>query len=254
MQAGDNPISAPAEIFTRKANTDAVGVVKSLTEFAIGKTLANNDGMTQSSNDAVCAAFAGSLPRTNGTVQSQYLLMNPLGFVRQIGVDLSKFLPASSGMGRGVIEVPPFGFTFFTADDLAASRQNTERSEPIVQGENMLVNEFCEVTIHPETGGIRSIRDFHSRQMQTPAGDPAAITATRNSSLEFAADGRFHRQRRRCALFHHCHRFNSNRAQRCAVWKNHQQSSVARCARKTACTAFAISFAVARQPRDCAGN
>jgi alpha-mannosidase len=89
--------------------------------------------------------------------------MNPLGFVRQIGVDLSKFLPASSGMGRGVVEVPPFGFTFFSADDLAASKQNAEPSEPIVQSENMLVNEFCEVTIHPETGGIRSIRDFHSR-------------------------------------------------------------------------------------------
>ena len=101
LQTGNNPISVPAEILVQQANTDAGGVVKSLTEFAVGKTLANSDGMTQSSNDAVCAAFAGSLPRASDPVQSQYLLMNPLGFVRQVGVDLSKFLPASAGTGAG---------------------------------------------------------------------------------------------------------------------------------------------------------
>ncbi len=194
--------------------------MKSLTEFAVGKTLANSDGMTQSSNDAASAAFAGSLPRVSDPVQSQYLLMNPLGFVREIGVDLSKFLPATEGTGRGVVEVPPFGFTFFTADDLAASRQNAEQSGSIVQSENMLVNEFCEVTIHPETGGIRSIRDFHSRGNRL--SQQIGIRRSSSPPTATATDSR-----RRCALFHHCHRFNSNRAQRCAVWKNYQQRSPA---------------------------
>jgi alpha-mannosidase len=178
--AGDDPISAPAEVLVRQMQKQAAEAVTSLTALASGK-IVHSDKVEWSEN-ADLTSFAAMLPRANGPSRSRYFLMNPLGFTRQVGVDISKNLQTVDSKPRGIVEVPPLGFTFFTAEDLADSQRRVAQSEPIVQSDNMLVNEFCEVTIHTETGGIRSVRDFRSRGnrlsqqvgVRLPASQPPA--------------------------------------------------------------------------------
>jgi alpha-mannosidase len=190
--AGADPISLPAKLSEQQAKTQAAEAVTSLTALASGKMPVADAGRGECSNDTDCAAFAAVLPRTDGPNQSRLLLVNPLSFTRQIGVDTSKEIKNVESSARGIVEVPPLGFTFFTADDLVTGKQSVAQSGPIVQSDNRLVNEFCEVTIHPETGGIRSIRDFHSRGnrlsqqvgIRLPASQPpAAASDTADESL-----------------------------------------------------------------------
>jgi alpha-mannosidase len=112
---------------------------------------------------ALCSAPPSDLPGV--------FLVNSLSFARRIAVDVSSLAaPPDVGgsvvavdqqAGQAIIDVPAHGFAWAGPAGVA-QRKGAKPHKPIAR-ENALVNELCEVTIHPETGGIRSIRDLHAR-------------------------------------------------------------------------------------------
>jgi alpha-mannosidase len=112
---------------------------------------------------ALCTARAGN-PRGA-------LLINAQSFARRAVVDVSalasppdvggSIVAVDAQVGKAIVEVPAHGFAW-VAPGRNAPKKNAKAGKPIAR-ENALVNELCEVTIHPETGGIRSIRDLHAR-------------------------------------------------------------------------------------------
>jgi alpha-mannosidase len=111
---------------------------------------------------ALCSAPAEDLPGV--------LVVNSLSFARRVAVDVRALASPPDGgavvavdpqNGQAMVDVPANGFAWVGPGG-AAPRKSAKPSKPIAR-ENALVNELCEVTIHPETGGIRSIRDLHAR-------------------------------------------------------------------------------------------
>jgi alpha-mannosidase len=112
---------------------------------------------------ALCSARAGN--------PAGALLINSLSFARRAVVDVSALasppdvagsaVAVDAQVGKAIVEVPAHGFVW-VAPGRNSQKKNAKAGKPIAR-ENALVNELCEVTIHPETGGIRSIRDLHAR-------------------------------------------------------------------------------------------
>lgn len=113
-----------------------------------------------------------ALPRGDGGEQGR-LLWNPHSFVcrttaRFAGVAEPAVAPpvyAANSAGNEVevvVDVPPLGFAFIgpASGRAAAARK---RPEPALAEPGRLRNEFLEVTIHPETGGVRWIQSYESR-------------------------------------------------------------------------------------------
>jgi alpha-mannosidase len=118
--------------------------------------------------------LAAALPRGAAPVSSGYLVINPLSFARRIGLELPqfKFPPAAqvpvvasaSTADRvfAVVEVPPMGFVRI---EPAGSPPPASRAKPIAH-ENVLRNEFFEVTVGRNSGGIQSVYNFQQRGNQ----------------------------------------------------------------------------------------
>ncbi len=120
--------------------------------------------------------LAGVLAR--GTVRPRLgvLAINPQAFARRALVDVSSLsaLPKidgpvvavqeSEGAKRAVVDVPAMGFVWLEAADAepAPPAPARRRSKPVDE-EPTIRNEFLEVVIHPETGGIRAIREIGQR-------------------------------------------------------------------------------------------
>jgi alpha-mannosidase len=112
--------------------------------------------------------FAASLPRQRDTRAAGLLVVNPLSFARKIGVDLSALEPQPSSPATGqptarhgkLVEVPAMGFTWIERN--AEPEKRSKTPTPLALN-NVLSNEFMEVTISPTGGGIQSIRDYRHR-------------------------------------------------------------------------------------------
>ena len=118
------------------------------------------------------AGFSAGLPRgLRGPVNS-YLAVNPASYGRRVLLDVSQ-LPAlppvkapikaaeeSAGAKRVVVDLPPMGFAWIGPSGGEPGKNWS--GEPLAFGQT-LRNEFCEVAIHPTTGGIQSIHDFRIR-------------------------------------------------------------------------------------------
>ncbi|HEV3020852.1 MAG TPA: glycoside hydrolase family 38 C-terminal domain-containing protein, partial [Pirellulales bacterium] len=123
---------------------------------------------------AALARFADALPRPGSRGAPGYLVVNPLSFSRRIGLELPRLdypplaagavLCSSSAADRkfAVVEVPPMGFAWVGA---SGSPPAHSRAKPIAR-ENVLRNEFFEVTISRTTGGIQSVYSFQQRGNQ----------------------------------------------------------------------------------------
>jgi alpha-mannosidase len=121
---------------------------------------------------AALAALSAALSAGCGSASRGRLVINPLSFSRRIGVELGELphLPAvddvvraaeeGAGCHRAVVEVPGLGFAWVEA---AQAPTVARRAVQPLAAEHTLRNEFCEVTIHPRSGGIQAVRDFRSR-------------------------------------------------------------------------------------------
>jgi len=115
-------------------------------------------------------ALASALPRLEQPAQQGYLSLNTLNSVSTRGVYVSQLtdLPASgepivasghdSKRKFAAIEVPGCGYAWITGD----AKAGPGKQKALLDG-HVLRNEFMEVHIHPETGGIKSIYDYKTR-------------------------------------------------------------------------------------------
>lgn len=102
-----------------------------------------------------------------------YLIFNPCSFERRIPVYLEQattLLPAPAGASQrdgsgisAVVEVPPLGFAWLPRSVEKGTKVRIPKN-PIVDG-NTLRNEYLQVEVDPQTGGIKAIRDA---QKQVP--------------------------------------------------------------------------------------
>jgi len=112
------------------------------------------------------ADFAAALPRGTDSANPGYLVVNPLSFSRQVVLlaDQLENPPAANapvtfagkmdGRQEVIVEVPPLGYAWIAGDPTASWQTLT--GKPLAE-QGLLRNEFCEVTIHEKTGGIRTL-------------------------------------------------------------------------------------------------
>mgnify|MGYP003948797217 CR=1 FL=1 len=129
--------------------------------------------MTQLARD-----FAATISQPEALQGARYQVFNPCSFTRRIPVNVSQLDPlpdvagpvyaaheieTSDGSGTtrwALVDVPPMGFVDLTAGtDPGGGKQ---RELPLVD-EGILRNEFFQVVVHPETGGIQALRGYESR-------------------------------------------------------------------------------------------
>ncbi|MFP6576082.1 MAG: hypothetical protein VB912_13060 [Pirellulaceae bacterium] len=122
--------------------------------------------------------FASAITPTQGPTAPRYQVTNPGSFARRIPVDVTQLstLPAVEGpvyaaheiKANGqteaskwaLVDVPPMGFVDLPAGSQAAS---SRAPGPSLVEDGILQNEFFQVVVHPESGGIQAIRGYESR-------------------------------------------------------------------------------------------
>ena len=169
------------------------------------------------------------MPRGDGATGRRYLVVNPFSFARHLGVELPQLehppkvaepVVAAGADGErkfAVVNVPSMGFAWIEPGPPPAK----SRVKPIAH-ENVLRNEFFEVTIGRASGGIQSLFSFRQRgnqfsqqiAMRLPVpnhlrNDPAAEAPTRRCVPRVSKSPRRH-------------------------WHSARSSAAARCSRPTA--------------------
>ncbi|OHB83573.1 MAG: hypothetical protein A2V98_10200 [Planctomycetes bacterium RBG_16_64_12] len=131
------------------------------------------------------AQFARLVPRAKAAAEKGYLVVNPWSFSRRVLADVSELnrLPAvggpiraageSAGRKEVVVDVPAMGFAWVGAGSpgptlpekpkLKRKKGAKKRDELPMAEENVLRNEYFEVTIDPITGAVKAIDDYVSR-------------------------------------------------------------------------------------------
>lgn len=157
------------------AAVDACDALDRLAQLLRGTVAGSSNTPTSAGErgiSAAASALAESLPREKREPTRGYLALNPASYSRRVLLDVSELgaLPAVKapikavenvgGKKRVVVDLPPMGFAWIgpSGDESGKSWSG----DPITSGQ-MLRNEFCEVAIHPTTGGIQSIHDFRAR-------------------------------------------------------------------------------------------
>ena len=126
----------------------------------------------------VSQQFASTVSQDKSDQVPYYQVTNPCSFARRIPVDVSQLaaLPEVKGpvyAARQVdvsdqseptkwalVDVPPMGFVNLTAGPQKSSAK--QDGTPLVH-ERILRNEFFQVVVHAETGGIQALRGYESR-------------------------------------------------------------------------------------------
>jgi hypothetical protein len=102
-----------------------------------------------------------------------YMILNPSSFTRRVALELdrvSRPLPLQGPVKacqidadkmRVVVEVPSLGFAWIDREGPPGTPAPTARLR--LADKNLLRNEFFEVEVDPETGGLRAIRDHRTR-------------------------------------------------------------------------------------------
>ncbi len=150
----------------------------------IGGTDGSDDQDHGAGLESIHRALAADPPSTGPGC----LVINPLPFTRKISVDVSAWdrLPASGGAivaaaeendrKTAIVSVPGMGFAWIDPDmpasaeapSVAKKRQRwlgakKESEVPPMAEETTLRNDFFEVKVDPETGALRSVHDYHTR-------------------------------------------------------------------------------------------
>ncbi len=120
--------------------------------------------------DQASKKVAEALPRVDQSDQRAYLVLNTSNSAATRGVFLSQLsdLPVNeapvitsghdSTRKFAAINVPGSGYAWITGD----AKANPGKQKTMLDG-HVLRNEYMEVHIHPETGGIKSIYDYKTR-------------------------------------------------------------------------------------------
>ena len=103
-------------------------------------------------------AFAAAIPRAEGPNEKAILAVNASLQPRQMLIEPSSDETLMTPTPVA-IDIPPMGFTRATESQLA----NMTPRHPVEVADNSLSNEFLQVVIHPETGGIKAIYDDRRR-------------------------------------------------------------------------------------------
>jgi alpha-mannosidase len=128
-----------------------------------------SDDLTRQVETAKQALAATLCGRQSGGLEG-LLLVNPHNISRRAAIDVAGLrtppdvggavVAADASSAQAIVEVPPLGFAWVGPGQGQAKATKQRRT---IARENVLTNELCEITIHPETGGIRGIRDLHAR-------------------------------------------------------------------------------------------
>ena len=132
----------------------------------------------QAEVDAAAHQFAASLP-CSGKPEEGYLVLNPLSGARRIPLDVSSlgslpargrpvFAAACDGDQKwAIVDVPAMGFAWIAA---GGANPAAHKAGPVlaedrsrVDGTFQLRNEYFEATVDPETGALRSLKDYRHR-------------------------------------------------------------------------------------------
>lgn len=180
--AAPDPLSRYTRFYRRRAAADAVQTLSTLNAFLGGDasgvgerwiddverggTEAGLDGeLTQRLDAAVAAQVTGLADRLLGsqaaagsTAPAVPLVFNPLSFSRRVVVDLPERHEDKTPR-RVQVEVPPLGFAWAVPREEPPAAANSRRAStaPRLAADNILRNEHLQITIDPETGGIRSL-------------------------------------------------------------------------------------------------
>lgn len=182
------PVSQHAQREQLNAHLDAAGKLQAIAELMSGSAAKKasppherslqdpaNPGQDQTKETeglvaAASRSLAAALPRLEQSAQKGYLSFNTLNSVSTRGVFVSELsdLPASgepviasghdSKRKFATIEVPGCGYAWITGE----AKGSASKQKALLDG-HVLRNEFMEVHIHPETGGIKSIYDYKTR-------------------------------------------------------------------------------------------
>jgi alpha-mannosidase len=117
--------------------------------------------------------FAAALPRASAPAESGVLVANVCSTTRRALVELPEgaALPAVEGPVKAVqdtpgpcavVEVPALGYAWIRPGGQA--QRGKVKDIPLADAEELLLrNEFFELLIDPQTGGIRAVRDYNRR-------------------------------------------------------------------------------------------
>ncbi len=179
-----DPISTFVRAHRSQAAQAAVEAIGTLGDLIVGTTWGQSrSGDKCEKTGSQCHApdvsatlgrLASVLPRSVGATGSRYLLVNPLGHSRRMGVELPRLehppepragvVAADVAAERkfAVVDVPAMGFAWV---DAGGSPPAPSRAKPIAK-DNVLGNEFFEATISRAAGGIQSLYSFQQRGNQ----------------------------------------------------------------------------------------
>ncbi len=160
-------ISKCVEAHRRQSDRAARQAIVTMRELASGRACPQCAEWSSADVGLVGAMekFAAALPRSSGLESTRCLFVNPLAFSRKIGVELPGWTNppetrppvVAAGMADGralaVVEVPAMGFAVVEPADSPPTRSKAKS----IAKDNVLSNEFFDVTLSRSSGGIASI-------------------------------------------------------------------------------------------------
>jgi alpha-mannosidase len=175
----DDPISSQVLYWQEQTQASAAEAMKALAAMVTGdanstqvlstkySVLSDQAAELQSAAERLTAALtsSGSSPARG------CLVINPLSFVRRMGVEDIKLggLPTierpvyaadeQSGVQQAVVDVPALGFVHLTP----GTRAQRDKKELVLAEDGVLRNEFFEAIINPTTGSLAAIHEYKSR-------------------------------------------------------------------------------------------
>ena len=157
VAAGEaNPLSRSID---QAAETAAIATANTLTCLAAllkGRRVQNNVD-ANSTVDSAAQQLAHALgAKFDGPVAGQ-LVLNPLTVARAAVVEVA----TTSGNQAVAVEVPAMGFAWVPAD--APLQPRGRRGMVPIAEDHRLANDLVEISIDPQTGGVRTVRDFRTR-------------------------------------------------------------------------------------------
>lgn len=140
-------------------------------------------------DDSLTQALAASITQGGEPAAVGTLVVNPFSFPRTEVVELPT---AGGGRVRQSVEVPALGFAWL--DSPTNSPPLSKKKQPKnLAGELTLANEYFEISVHPETGGIGALHDYRTRGNRLSqqlalrsgrAGDAGEYSSMRAESIE----------------------------------------------------------------------
>jgi alpha-mannosidase len=192
-----NPISAVVRYWQRRGQLEAIEAIETMTatlkatasessesaealrqlahQIDADSEQALDEGLDSQLSTRLAQAtseLATALPKQSGNATRGYLLLNPMSFVRRVGLELPELthLPAAErpiyAVGEqqesrhAVVDCPPMGFLWVAESSKAPPEK--QLPAPLAE-ENTLRNEFFEAVISTQTGGLGALHEYNAR-------------------------------------------------------------------------------------------